>query len=427
MQRAPVEARGQTTTLADRKCRAGQRLLLGLGGAALSDDERRIALELRPAGFLLARSNLVEAAQVVELCRELKAIVGDERPAVLALDLRPLPSWAWSSPWPGPAALGERADPAFTHEIARALGDEVAALGVHLLLDPPAQVDAGDGGIEGEESFGRDPDRVARHVLAFTTGLQETGVAAAVRYFPGCGAASRGTTPPVVDRDPGDLRAFDLRAFAAVVRRFPSRLPSIPEAAGGRPPSPVRAGAGGGGATREGTAAAVLLPQVLFPGLDEKRTAARSPTVIGGWLREGMDFAGLAIAEAAPLGDGARLTAAAVQAGAAAAVQAGAAAAVQAGAAAAVQAGADLVLLPGPAAMQVDAWEALVRLQEDEALAERRIETSDRRLLAFRLDFLRPWGEGATLPSRARPPLEHIDCAAHRRLALGARGSRRPS
>ena len=43
----------------------------------------------------------------------------------------------------------------------------------------------------GIRSFGADPELVARHVAAFVAGLQERGVAACAKHFPGHGATEQ--------------------------------------------------------------------------------------------------------------------------------------------------------------------------------------------------------------------------------------------
>ena len=62
-----VTAVGEATSLADRKRRAGQRLLIGLAGPAVDEDLRALVREVRPAGFILFKRNVVEPAQVLFL------------------------------------------------------------------------------------------------------------------------------------------------------------------------------------------------------------------------------------------------------------------------------------------------------------------------------------------------------------------------
>jgi beta-N-acetylhexosaminidase len=95
------------------------------------------------------------------------------------------------SPYPGNAALGAVDDPALTRAVYRALGTDLAALGVTLNLAPSVDVNtAADNPVIGTRSFGADPDTVARHAAAAVSGLQSAGVAACAKHFPGHGSTS---------------------------------------------------------------------------------------------------------------------------------------------------------------------------------------------------------------------------------------------
>ncbi len=95
------------------------------------------------------------------------------------------------SPYPGNAALGAVDDPALTRAVYRALGADLAALGVTLNLAPSVDVNtAADNPVIGTRSFGADPDLVARHAAAAVSGLQSAAVAACAKHFPGHGSTS---------------------------------------------------------------------------------------------------------------------------------------------------------------------------------------------------------------------------------------------
>ena len=95
------------------------------------------------------------------------------------------------SPYPGNAALGAVDDPALTRAVYRALGADLAALGVTLNLAPSVDVNtAADNPVIGTRSFGADPALVARNAAAAVTGLQSAGVAACAKHFPGHGSTS---------------------------------------------------------------------------------------------------------------------------------------------------------------------------------------------------------------------------------------------
>ena len=95
------------------------------------------------------------------------------------------------SPYPGNAALGAVDDAALTAAVHRALGQDLAALGINVDLAPSVDVNtAADNPVIGIRSFGSDPDLVARHAAAAVSGLQAAGVAACAKHFPGHGSTS---------------------------------------------------------------------------------------------------------------------------------------------------------------------------------------------------------------------------------------------
>ena len=77
-------------------------------------------------------------------------------------------------------------------------------MGVNLDLAPVADVNVNpENPMVGVRSFGSDPGSGHRHVAAFVTGLQGSGVAACAKHFPGHGDTSEDShlELPVVERD----------------------------------------------------------------------------------------------------------------------------------------------------------------------------------------------------------------------------------
>ncbi len=105
-----------------------------------------------------------------------------------------------------------------TREVYRSIGAELAAVGVNVDLAPTVDVNtADDNPIIGTRSFGADPPAVAAHAAAAVHGLQEAGVAACAKHFPGHGAtiADSHLELPTVDVPASVLR----RPRPAAVRR----------------------------------------------------------------------------------------------------------------------------------------------------------------------------------------------------------------
>jgi beta-N-acetylhexosaminidase len=192
----------------------------GFEGTAPPDWVRRLLGEGLGSVALFSR-NVESPAQVAALTAALRA----ERADVLvgideeAGDVTRFESRLGSSR-PGNLALGHVDDVALTTAVARDLGCELAAAGVNLDYAPDADVNNNpDNPVIGVRSFGADPALVARHTAAWVTGLQEAGVAACAKHFPGHGdtAVDSHRGLPVIDADEETFRRRDLPPFAAAV------------------------------------------------------------------------------------------------------------------------------------------------------------------------------------------------------------------
>src|SRR5258705_10241133 len=180
---------------------------------------RRLAEGL--GGVVLFARNVVDRDQVAELTAALRA----ERPDVIvaideeAGDVTRLDAHN-GSPWPGNLALGAIDDPALTREVACHLGRDLAAVGITFDYAPDADVNSDPNNpVIGSRAFGAEPERVARHTAAWVTGLQEAGVAACAKHFPGHGNTSVDShlDVPIIKASRADLDATELAPFRAAI------------------------------------------------------------------------------------------------------------------------------------------------------------------------------------------------------------------
>jgi beta-N-acetylhexosaminidase len=124
------------------------------------------------------------------------------------------------SPVLGPAALGAVDDLDLTKATGSAVGSELAALGIDIDFAPVADVNSNPANpVIGTRSFGTDPTVVAAHVTAWLTGLQEAGVIACVKHFPGHGDTEQDShlVLPTVWVDRETLEGRELVPFRAAV------------------------------------------------------------------------------------------------------------------------------------------------------------------------------------------------------------------
>ncbi len=136
-----------------------------------------------------------------------------------------LPSESGLTPMPTNMAIGATWDPAFAEATGTVVGQELAALGVNLLLGPAADVvenpqpfTTGD---LGTREFGGEPFWVSRMVTSYVRGVHEGSQGRMLvipRYFPGHGGADRLATVeiPTIRRSLDQLIQSDLKPFFAV-------------------------------------------------------------------------------------------------------------------------------------------------------------------------------------------------------------------
>ena len=91
-----------------------------------------------------------------------------------------------------PMAVAATGDADLAYRLGLACGREASALGVRWAYSPVVDMDLNfRNPITNTRTFGSDPDRVARFGTAYIKGVQETGVAATAKHFPGDGVDER--------------------------------------------------------------------------------------------------------------------------------------------------------------------------------------------------------------------------------------------
>ena len=192
--------------------------------------------------------------------------------AVSALPLLTTADFEWgvamrvagTTKFPRAMAFGAAGDPQLAYEAGKVVGLESRAIGVHVDFGPVADVNNNPRNpVINIRSFGEDPARVGAMVNGWVTGLQEAGMLATLKHFPGHG-----------DTD------VDSHLGLPIIAHPRSRLDTVelPPFQGG-----MAAGAAG-----------VMVAHMEMPAIDpEKRPATFSPVIIGDVLRGQMKFDGL--------------------------------------------------------------------------------------------------------------------------------------
>jgi beta-N-acetylhexosaminidase len=356
----------------------GQLLTVGFHGPSAPVELQGRIGRSEVGAVMLFRPNVEGPQQVAALVRSLRAAAPSDGPLLIAADQegglvqrvrRP------ATEWPPMLAVGDGGDPARSEAVGRALGGELAALGIGWNLAPVLDVHTNPANpVIGNRAFGRTPEAVITHALAFWRGLRGAGVLGCGKHFPGHGDTRTDSHHelPVLDHDEARLAAVELLPFAAA----------------------IRAGA-----------EALMSAHVVYPALDADRPATLSRPILTDLLRGELGFAGLlvsddlgmqAVAPRWPVGE-----------------------LVVEG----LLAGLDGFLLRDPVERQQEAWEALVRAAESRPEVRDRVRQSAARVAAFKaLARVGAPASDEALGALLGPP-EHLALAASFATTDGGRSS----
>lgn len=330
----------------------------------------RLIADAPPGGVVLFRKNVRHPSQVAGLTAQLQSLVSASGapPLAIAIDheggtvnrFEPHAGVPRVTAFPGAMALGATGDAALGYRVGAAAGAELRTLGITHNYAPVVDVNNNaDNPVIGIRAFGEHPDIVESMALAYARGLQDAGVAATAKHFPGHGDTDVDShvALPLVAHDRARLDAVELRPFAAA----------------------VRAGV-----------ASIMTAHIVYPALDSTRTpATMSAPIVQGILRDTWGFGGLvctdsllmrAIADHYGMGDAA---------------------------VASIRAGCDSVLALGPEAAQREVLDRLAAAIESGEIPAPRLTDALGRIDAF----VARWGRSGRDPRRAGGAYDEGDAA----------------
>ena len=239
--------------------------------------------------------------------------------------------------FPRAMAIGATGNPQYAYEAADFTAQEAKAVGASVNFYPVVDVNNNAlNPIINIRSFGEDAKNVSEFGAAYVRGIQDGGLVATAKHFPGHGDTSVDShlQLPVLDVDRARLDAVELPPFVATINVGVK---------------------------------AVMVGHISVPQIDRTPglPASLSPTITTGLLRQELGFRGLVFTDALVMG--------------AIVENFGAEQAVVM----AIQAGADVALIPSDVPKAFEALQAAVSQGE---ITEQRLDESVRRLLAAKAD-----------------------------------------
>lgn len=278
-------------TLAEK---AGQVMMIGFDGTSLTPELRAAVTDLHVGGVIIFERNVGSPDELARLAADLQAVAqaNGDPPLLIAIDqeggrVARLKEAKGFTEFPGAMAIAATGDPENARRVAQALAGELKAVGINVNLAPDLDVNNNpDNPVIGIRSFGSDPASVAAFGRAFTQGLQDAGVLAVGKHFPGHGdtGVDSHIALPTVPHARSRLEAVEFVPFKAVIA----------------PPSPVATG----GAPEAGAIAGIMSAHVTFPAIDPTPglAATLSPPVLTDLLRDELGFTGLVFTDSLEMG-----------------------------------------------------------------------------------------------------------------------------
>ena len=343
--------------------RAGQRIMAGFEGAGAPASLIERVRAGRVGGVILFQRNIETAAQTAALIASLQtaALASPlEAPLLVGIDQEGGRVSRLSddfTTFPAARGFGDSGDAALAREAARVTGTELEAVGVNMNFAPAVDILTNpDCAVISDRAYGKTSEVVGLMGAATATGLQEEGVAACAKHFPGIGdmAPDPHDELPTSRLTLEDLRARELMPFRHLIRREPP--------------------------------ACVMVAHAVFEAIDDAAPASLSPIFLQEILREELGFRGVAITDDLDMG----------------AIDDAAEAALQS-----ILAGADIALICHSEEAQESACDAIAGAIRDRDLPPEQEAASSDRIRRLKESYCRPnW--------RAEM-LEVIGCEAHRK------------
>lgn len=239
-------------------------VLIGIDGPDLNAGEEAAIRRFQPAGFVLFSRNVESVEQVRRLAARLREL-SNHHP-VIAVDQeggRVVRTAALGLNLPSPSSLARNGDFSGVVELASVTALALRCLGVNMNFAPVLDIchDPGAANALPGRCWGSNAQDVISYAGVYSSNLRRGGIQSCGKHFPGMGRAQADPhfSLPVVDLDERELFETDMLPFLAL-------CPDLP---------------------------GIMSAHIMLPRIDAELPATLSRRVIGGMLRERLDFRGV--------------------------------------------------------------------------------------------------------------------------------------
>ena len=231
----------------------GQLFFIGLPGTELDEETRALVEYVSPGGVIIFGRNVAAPQQLRSLLdgvRELlpvEPLVSIDQEGGLVDRLRRI-----FTPMPAARVIRQHGDLAGARTLGRVTGEVLRLLGFNMNFAPVMSImtderDLLSNGLY-SRSYGRSPGEVLGYAMVYLRGLQGTGCLGCLKHFPGIGAGEVDSHEemPIVHLSHDALIAQDLAPYIELFQREDDRVRAVMVSHGGFPNIDIRHGMAGG-------------------------------------------------------------------------------------------------------------------------------------------------------------------------------------
>ena len=201
-------------------------LVIDLQGLQLSAEEKELLKHPLVGGVILFTRNYESLAQLQALCESVRA--ARQLPLLIMADQEGGRVQRFRHDFsllPQPSLLGEwyDNDPTLALELAKTTGwlmaSEILAAGIDLSLAPVIDLNKDLSSVIGTRAFHSKADAVFQLAFAYIKGMQEAGMAATIKHFPGHGSVTADShlDVPIDERDLNAILEVDAMPFQRLI------------------------------------------------------------------------------------------------------------------------------------------------------------------------------------------------------------------
>ncbi len=256
----------------------GQMLIIYDTHETVDEELKQFIKDIKPSGFIINQSNITTFAKTKKYIADLKQ--NSEIPLIISIDqeggrvqrLQNLEDKK-ATYIPSMLDLGNTNDVELAYEVGKVLAEDMRTLGINVVYAPVCDIFSNPNNkVIGNRSFGSNPNLVANMCVSLGNGLEDNGIIATYKHFPGHGdtATDSHTSLPIINKTYTELLDNELIPFKNVI---------------------------------ENDAKMIMIGHIAFPNLTNDNTpASLSKEIITDLLKNKLGYKGLVITDALNMG-----------------------------------------------------------------------------------------------------------------------------